>query len=277
MAALSVQHQEGPLQRAGITRPNGPPPCFKSLGKTTEADGFGSHPENPELIQWLNTWNTAQPPARRVHFYGIDLTGQGDHYAYRSVDATLTSVDHAIPSLGSRTLQVRAPCGLFAACSGPLDKLRLRVFTLFVLEDEGDRLVLRPFDADQHCAISGKGIAFESNRAGLRGCHLQDVVIPTGLGLEVFAVVNRGVVLAVGDVAVEEGLGGAFIHETARDDDDAFTIGDRHSAGLNDGLAGKIALGGHQRPGAVQGAVIAREGGEREEEGRQDGPGNCSS
>src|ERR1017187_6977396 len=36
----------------------------------------------------------------------------------------------------------------------------------------------------------------------------------------------------------------------------------------------KIALGGHQRPGAVQGAVFAREGGEREEEGRQDGSGN---
>jgi hypothetical protein len=64
--------------------------------------------------------------------------------------------------------------------------------------------------------------------------------------------VNGGVVLGVGDVAVEEGLGGAFIHETARDDDDALVIGDGHGAGLNHGLAGKIALGGHQRPGAVQ-------------------------
>ena len=34
-----------------------------------------------------------------------------------------------------------------------------------------------------------------------------DVVIPPGLRLEVFDGVNRGVVLAVGDGAVEEGLG----------------------------------------------------------------------
>src|ERR1039458_6179609 len=57
---------------------------------------------------------------------------------------------------------------------------------LFVLEDQGDRLVLRPYDADHHGAIRGKGVAFESNRAGLRGRHLQDVVIPPGLTLEVF-------------------------------------------------------------------------------------------
>jgi len=51
------------------------------LGKTTETDsalkesfsyGFGSLPENLELIQWLRTWNASQPAARRVHFYGID-------------------------------------------------------------------------------------------------------------------------------------------------------------------------------------------------------------
>jgi erythromycin esterase len=43
------------------------------LGKTTETDaalkeafsyGFGGFPENLELIQWLRTWNAAQPPAR---------------------------------------------------------------------------------------------------------------------------------------------------------------------------------------------------------------------
>jgi hypothetical protein len=48
---------------------------------------------------------------------------------------------------------------------------------------------------------------------------------------------------------------------------------DRHGAGLNDGLAGEIALGGDQRPSAVQGDVVAREGGEREEKSDQ-GSGN---
>lgn len=66
-------------------------------------------------------------------------------------------------------------------------------------------------------------------------------MIPLGFALEVFAGVNRGIVLAVGDVAVEKGLGGAFIHETARDNDDALPIGDRHGAGLDNGLAGEIA------------------------------------
>jgi len=96
-------------------------------------------------------------------------------------------------------------------------------------------------------------------------------MIPSGLAFEVFASVNRGIVLGVSDVAVEVGLGGACVHETARDDDNALPVGDRHRAGLNDGLAGKIALGRHQRPGAVQQGVLAREGGEREEDGRQDG------
>lgn len=101
-------------------------------------------------------------------------------------------------------------------------------------------------------------------------------MIPLGFTLEVFAGVNRGVVLAVGDVAVEKGLGGACIHETTRDDDDALPIGDRHGAGLNDGLAGEIALGWHQGPGAVQRAVVASERRKRQE-GRQDGSCNCSS
>jgi hypothetical protein len=48
-------------------------------------------------------------------------------------------------------------------------------------------------------------------------------------------------------------------------------------AGLNDGLGGKIALGGHQRPGAVQGAAVAGEGGGGEQERRQDGCGNGGS
>jgi len=100
-------------------------------------------------------------------------------------------------------------------------------------------------------------------------------MIPLGFTFEVFAGVNRGIALAVGDITVEKGLGGAFIHETARDDNYALPVGDRHGAGLNDGLAGEIALGGYRCPGAVQCAVVARE--RREcEEGRQNGSGNCS-
>ena len=78
-------------------------------GKTTETDsalkgalsyGFGTNPENLELIQWLRTWNASQPPARQAHLYGIDLTGQLAPYAYRSVEAVQTFLDHAAPDLG---------------------------------------------------------------------------------------------------------------------------------------------------------------------------------
>ena len=144
-----------------------------------------------------------------------------------------------------------------------------------MLEVERDGLVLGAFDADQHGAIRGEGVVFERNRAGLRGCHLQDVVIPLGLRFEVLASVNRGAVLAIARaVVVEEGLGGPFILETARDDDDALMVADRHRTGLNDWLAGKIALGGHQSPHPVQGAPVARHGGEREEQDRSDNSGS---
>jgi erythromycin esterase len=79
------------------------------LGKTTETQaalvesfsyGFGNLPENLELIEWLRTWNASQPPLQRVHFYGIDLTGQYFPFAYRSVESVLNFVDVATPRLG---------------------------------------------------------------------------------------------------------------------------------------------------------------------------------
>ena len=73
----------------------------------------------------------------------------------------------------------------------------------------------RPYHADRHGAIRGEGVAFDSYRARLRGSHLQDIVIPPGLALKVFAAVNRGIVLGVRHVAVKEGFGGACIREIA--------------------------------------------------------------
>jgi len=48
---------------------------------------------------------------------------------------------------------------------------------LLSLEDECARLVLRPYYADHHAAISGQVVAFNGNYAGLGGRHLEDVVI----------------------------------------------------------------------------------------------------
>jgi len=79
------------------------------VGRTTETEselkeafcyGFGDLPENLELIRWLRTYNAAQPPARQVRLYGVDLTGQYFPTAYRSVEAVLTFLDRADPALG---------------------------------------------------------------------------------------------------------------------------------------------------------------------------------
>jgi hypothetical protein len=51
-----------------------------------------------------------------------------------------------------------------------LERRRLRAVALFALENQVDRLVLRPYDADHHGAIRGKGVGFASNRAGFAGC-----------------------------------------------------------------------------------------------------------
>ena len=37
---------------------------------------FDSLPENRELIQWLRDYNAHS--ARKVHFYGLDITGGND-------------------------------------------------------------------------------------------------------------------------------------------------------------------------------------------------------
>jgi len=148
---------------------------------------------------------------------------------------------------------------------------------LLVLENEGNWRVLRPYDADQHGAIRAKRIAFTRNRARLRSRHFKNVVVPFGLTLEIFAGVNRGTVVRVRHVAIEEGLVGAFIHETARDRDDALPIVDCHGAGLNHGLAREIALRWDHGPGAIHGAVIARKAGDGEQQSHPRGSGNYHS
>lgn len=136
--------------------------------------------------------------------------------------------------------------------------------------------MIRPYNLDQHGAIRGQAVAFKGNRARLRGRYLQDIVIPLRLGFQVFAGMNRVVVLAPCAIPVEKGLFGAFIHKAAGEDYDAVLIVNCHPTGLNDRLAGKIALRGHQRPSPVQRATVVRKSREREEEDRHADSGNCS-
>ena len=67
--------------------------------------GFGDFPENLDLVHWLRTFNATQPREHKVHFYGIDLSGQYQPSAYRSLNDVLTYLDRADPALGQ---EVRA-------------------------------------------------------------------------------------------------------------------------------------------------------------------------
>ena len=62
--------------------------------------GFGNYPEDLAMIHWLKTYNKTQPDAGKVHFYGIDLSGQFSPTAYKSLDAALAFLDKADPTLG---------------------------------------------------------------------------------------------------------------------------------------------------------------------------------
>jgi erythromycin esterase len=62
--------------------------------------GFGQYPENEELIRWLREYNANAAHPRKIHFYGIDLSGgngSGFPDARRSVDAVLELLARADP------------------------------------------------------------------------------------------------------------------------------------------------------------------------------------
>ena len=74
-----------------------------SAAATAFSYGFGTFPENRELLRWLRSYNASRPISRRVSIYGIDLTGQNFPTAYRSLQAVLTYLDLADARLGSAT------------------------------------------------------------------------------------------------------------------------------------------------------------------------------
>jgi hypothetical protein len=141
---------------------------------------------------------------------------------------------------------------------------------LLPLEYESDRLAIRPDNVGLHRSIGGEAVVFDGDGAGYGGDHLQDVVIPFGLGLKVLAGMDGAVVFVADIIAIKVRLGGARVHKAAGDDDDAVPVAtNAHSAGLNDGLTGKIALGRYQSPGAVQFAMVVRKSGEGQQDRRQ--------
>lgn len=71
--------------------------------------GFGSFGENEELIAWMREYNANPAHTRKLHFYGIDLTGGdagGFPHARRAIDAALAGL-RPLDSAAADSLQAR--------------------------------------------------------------------------------------------------------------------------------------------------------------------------
>ncbi len=56
---------------------------------------FGNFQENVDLLEWLRSYNRQAPPGRRVRLYGVDLAGQENPYAHRSLEAVQAYLETA--------------------------------------------------------------------------------------------------------------------------------------------------------------------------------------
>ena len=75
---------------------NGGPGELHDVVKRGLTGGFGDFHENEELVAWMREYNANPAHTRKLHFYGIDLTG-GDAGAMpnarRAIDAALGALD----------------------------------------------------------------------------------------------------------------------------------------------------------------------------------------
>ncbi len=68
--------------------------------------------ENLELVEWMRRYNATAPVARKIRFYGIDLTGgqEGDFKNSRkALDAPLAYIERVDPGLGQESRQHLEP------------------------------------------------------------------------------------------------------------------------------------------------------------------------
>lgn len=124
---------------------------FEGGSRRFQYGGFWFTAVDPWPVGWLYTDNVY-----------VDYINGGYFLCNPSIRAyTFQSTSVDVPGLTYR-LEARPAAW----------KLRLRPVGLFALEDQCDRLAVRPCDVDQHGAIRGKGVALDSHGAGLRGDHL---------------------------------------------------------------------------------------------------------
>ena len=88
-----------------------------SLARHDLSWGFGGYEENVQLIRWLRDYNEHAGNRRKLHFYGIDMSGAND-------DADFTHAEIAVRSV-VRYLRKAAPTSSVRVTTGMTPQLRL--------------------------------------------------------------------------------------------------------------------------------------------------------
>jgi erythromycin esterase len=131
--------------------------------------GFGEFQENRDLIQWLRRYNDDPAHRRKVHFYGIDMSGgdRGDFpHARRSIDAAISLLGQVDTASAS---SLRQSLGFYLDHFSTAEYLSLSTSERSGLTEQLDRL--KSVIKQKKSALVSIGSEEEYERA------LQDVVV----------------------------------------------------------------------------------------------------
>ena len=91
----------------------GGPGDAATLAKRDLTWGFGSYEENVRLIQWMRDYNARAGVRRKLHFYGIDMSGANDDADFTHADVAVRAVDRYLrqtsPQYSQRLTTAIAP------------------------------------------------------------------------------------------------------------------------------------------------------------------------
>lgn len=107
----------------------------RQLARDNFSWGFGRFAENIALLEWMRGYNADPAHARKLHLYGIDLSGGDKSGAWRNAAVTLrTSIAHLARVMPDRSQPVRKALAPFLdrfsapgyAAMTPAERARLR-------------------------------------------------------------------------------------------------------------------------------------------------------
>jgi erythromycin esterase len=128
------------------------PTSARAVAQENLTWGFGSFPENAVLIRWLRDYNAKPAHARKVHFYGIDLSGADNHGSFsrarESIDRSLDALGQVAPAQAAQLRQRMAS-------------------TLALFSDQGFAKLSAAQDKDLEHALQSIAEGFSTHRSAL--------------------------------------------------------------------------------------------------------------